>query len=68
MGSAPTVVPRLKFNKIPISASTVRQAIHDGRTESIKPLVPETTYRFFTGTEADEIIKNIQKHENVIHY
>ncbi len=62
------IVPRLKFNEIPISASTVRQAIHDGRTESIKPLVPETTYRFFTGTEADEIIKNIQKHENVIHY
>ena len=62
------IVPRLEFNKTPISASTVRQAIHDGRIESIKPLVPKTTYRFFTSPEADAIIKNIQKHENVIHY
>ena len=62
------IVPRLCFNKTPVSASTVRQAIHDGRIDSIKPLVPETTYRFFTSPEADEIIKNIQKHENVVHY
>ncbi|MDO5797621.1 MAG: [citrate (pro-3S)-lyase] ligase [Eubacteriales bacterium] len=62
------IVPRLCFNKAPVSASTVRQAIHDDKIDSIKPLVPETTYRFFTSPEADEIIKNIQKHENVIHY
>ena len=62
------IVPRLGFNNSPVSASTVRQAIHDGRIDSIKPLVPETTYRFFTSPEADVIIKNIQKHENVIHY
>ena len=62
------IVPRLCFNKTPVSASTARQAIHDGRIDSIKPLVPETTYRFFTSPEADEIIKNIQKHENVVHY
>ena len=62
------IVPRLGFNNSPVSASTVRQAIHDGRIDSIKPLVPETTYRFFTSPEADEIIKNIQKHENVVHY
>lgn len=62
------IVPRLGFNNSPVSASTVRQAIHDGRIDSIKPLVPETTYRFFTSPEATEIIKNIQKHENVVHY
>ena len=62
------IVPRLGFNNSPVSASTVRQAIHDGRIDTIKPLVPETTYRFFTSPEADEIIKNIQKHENVVHY
>ncbi len=62
------IVPRLEYNNTPISASTVRQAIHDGKVDSIKSIVPETTYNFFTSPEADEIIKNIQKHENVIHY
>ncbi len=62
------LVPRLEFDNAPISASTVRQALHDGKIEKIKPLVPETTYRFFTSPEADDIIKNIQKQDNVIHY
>ncbi len=62
------IVPRLEYNNTPISASTVRQAIHDGKVDSIKSIVPETTYNFFTSPEADEIIKNIQNHENVIHY
>ena len=62
------IVPRLEYNGTAISASTVRQAIHDGDIESIKPLVPETTYRFFTSSEADAIVKKIQEHENVIHY
>lgn len=62
------IVPRLKFMGTPISASTVRQAIHDGRMDSIKPLVPESTYRFFAGPEAADIVRNIQKQENVVHY
>lgn len=62
------IVPRLEYNGTAISASTVRQAIHDGKIDSIKPLVPEATYKFFTNSEADEIIKKIQEHENVIHY
>ncbi len=62
------LVPRLEFDNTPISASTVRQALHDGKIEKLKPLVPETTYRFFSSPEADDIIKNIQKQDNVIHY
>ncbi len=62
------LVPRLELDNAPISASTVRQALHDDKIEKIKPLVPETTYRFFTSPEADDIIKNIQKQDNVIHY
>ena len=62
------IIPRLEHDGTAISASTVRQAIHDGKIESIKPLVPEATYQFFTSSEADEIIKKIQEHENVIHY
>lgn len=62
------IVPRLEHNAVPISASTVRQAIHDGRIDDIHPLVPETTYQFFKSSEADETIKKIQENENVIHY
>ncbi len=62
------IVPRLEFNGTPVSASTVRQAIHDGKIEDIKPIVPETTYNFFKSPKASEIIKRIQEYENVIHY
>ena len=62
------IVPRLEFNGIPVSASIVRQAIHDGKIDDIKPLVPETTYNFFKSPKSSEIIKRIQEYENVIHY
>lgn len=62
------IVPRLEFNGTPVSASTVRQTIHDGKIDDIKPLVPETTYNFFKSPKASEIIKRIQENENVIHY
>lgn len=63
------VIDRKKdINNEIISASTVRQAIKDNNIEYIKNLVPQTTYNFFTSDEAKEIIKNIQKENNVIHY
>lgn len=51
-----------------ISASTVRNLIHEGNIEGIKKLVPETTYAYFTSSKADAVIKAIQENENVIHY
>ena len=51
-----------------ISASNVRQAIKNGEFEKMKGLVPESTYRFFTSSEAENIIKKIKGTENVIHY
>ena len=51
-----------------ISASNVRQAVKDGRLEEIRELVPESTYRFFASSEADEVIKRIRGTANVIHY
>lgn len=62
------VVPRLESAGTPISASTVRQAIHDNRIDDIRPLVPESTYRFFKSEEALEVIRRIQSEDNVIHY
>ncbi len=62
------IVPRKEYESTPISASTVRQAIHDNNIEQIKPLVPPTTYTFFTSPQATEIIQKIQQETNVIHY
>lgn len=62
------VVPRLEAGGRPISASTVRQALHDGRPEDIRSLVPESTWRYFTSPEAAEIVRAIALEDDVIHY
>ncbi len=61
-------IPRLHAEGAAISASTVRQAIHDDRLEDIRPFLPETTYRFFASDEAAPIRARIRAEENVIHY
>lgn len=60
-------IPRLAVAGMAVSASTVRQAIHDGRLEDIRDLVPESTYRFFAGPEGASVRAAIRKEENVIH-
>lgn len=60
-------IPRLRVDGKTVSASTVRQAIHDGRLEDIRPLVPESTYRFFASAEGAAVRAAIQKEKNVIH-
>ena len=62
------VVPRLERDRQPVSASTVRQAIHDGRLEDIRPLVPDAAWDYFTSPEAGAVIAAIQAEQNVIHY
>ncbi|MCI8436716.1 MAG: [citrate (pro-3S)-lyase] ligase [Lawsonibacter sp.] len=62
------VVPRLERDGQPVSASTVRQAIHDGRLEDIRPLVPDAAWDYFTSPEAGAVIAAIQAEQNVIHY
>lgn len=54
------VVPRLLNEGRPISASRVRDLIHEGRLDKVKKLVPETTYQFLLSPEAEGIIQRIQ--------
>lgn len=68
MGVQCVVLPRRYAGDRPISASTVRQAIHDGQLEDVRPLVPETTWRYFGSPEARPVIAAIQQEQNVIHY
>ena len=62
------IVPRKEENGEIISASNIRQAIKNGELEKIKNLVPESTYKFFTSSEAESVIKKIRDSDNVIHY
>lgn len=62
------VLPRRKAKEQPISASTVRQCIHDGDWETLDALLPETTLDFFRSPEAADIIRSIQSSGMLIHH
>lgn len=68
MGVECCEIPRLTIDGRPVSASTVRQAIHDGRPEDVRPLLPDSTWRYFRSAEAAPVIAAIRSSENVIHY
>lgn len=62
------VLPRAQQGGVPISASHVRQLIHDGQLEAIRPLVPETTYAYLTGAQGATALARIRASQNVIHH
>lgn len=62
------VIPRIKSDGRIISASVVRQAIHDGKLETVIDMLPESTYRYFASDESEDVRKAICREKNVIHY
>ena len=62
------IIPRREEAGRPISASAVRQLIHEGRLEEIRPLVPDSTYRFFLTPEGEKVAEAIRSASEVIHY
>lgn len=62
------IIPRLQSGGKIISASTVRQAIHDYRLEEIRNFLPQSTYAFFAGAGGEAVCAAIRAEENVIHY
>ena len=61
-------IPRLTRDGAAVSASAVRQAIHDGQPERIRDWVPASTYDFFTGPRGASVCAAIQREAEVIHY
>jgi [citrate (pro-3S)-lyase] ligase len=51
-----------------VSASTVRKAIHDDDWETVKRMVPDTTWNFLRSEDAKPIIEKIKKTTDVVHY
>ena len=64
------IVPRLAVSDEAVSASTVRMLIQQGRLEEIRPLVPESTYRFFLSPEGEPVVQAIRAagEDQVTHY
>ena len=61
-------IPRLGVGGETVSASTVRQAIHDGTLDRYRQLLPESTYRFFTSEEAAPVVAAIRAMADPRHY
>lgn len=61
-------IPRLTRDGAAVSASAVRQAIHDGQLDRIRDWVPPSTYDFFTGPRGASVRAAIQREADVIHY
>lgn len=61
-------VPRTRAGGQVISASTVRQAIHDGQLEEIRSQLPQTTWDFFHSSQAQPVIDAIRCSAQIIHY
>ena len=61
-------VPRLTLGGETVSASTVRQAIHDGSFESVAAMLPESTRRYFESAEAAPVIAAIRAMDEARHY
>lgn len=62
------VVPRRESCGHPISASTVRQCLQRSDWQTLRTLVPQTTYDYFTSPEAEPVLAKIRGAENVVHY
>ena len=62
------IVPRAQAQGEAISASHVRQLIHDGRMEEIALLVPETTYAYLTGEKGRRAVERICASGDVVHH
>lgn len=68
MGVECKIITRLEQDGRAISASNVRQAIHDGEMDRALELLPDAGRRYFSSPEAEPVIKAIRAEKNVVHY
>ena len=52
----------------PVSASIVRQAIHDGDMAAVEEMLPEVTIEFLRSPEGEDVIRAIREEDDVWHY
>lgn len=62
------IIPRLTEGGKPISASTVRMALRNEDWDTLKALVPQSTYDYFRSEDAQKVLCALRNAENVVHY
>lgn len=62
------IIPRKEEKGAPISASTARVALQQGKWEEFQAIVPPTTYAFFKSEEGKPVVERIQRESEVTHY
>ena len=62
------VLPRLAVAGAPVSASAVRQAIHDGNMALARAWVPPATWDYLSGPEGKQAVAAIQRADCVTHH
>ena len=62
------IIPRLQKGGRVVSASSVRQAIHDGDMEAARAMLPSSTWAYLTSPEAVNVLDAIRASDEVIHY
>ena len=68
MGVAFRAIPRLALRGETASASSVRQAIHDGQLDKAAFMLPESSLRYFTSEEAAPVLAAIRSMDEARHY
>ena len=57
-------MPRFEIYGLPVSASRVRALIREGGLENVRPLVPESTWKWLVSEEARPVIEKIRNSES----
>ena len=56
-----TEIPRLSYGGNFVSATTIRSLLRSGNLKTVAFMVPQSTYRYFTSSEAVPVLKRIRK-------
>lgn len=67
-GVACRIIPRLQVCGRTISASCVRQAIHDQRLAAVRDMLPQSTYDYFASAASDSVRSAIAGATDVMHH
>lgn len=61
-------IPRMQIEGEVISASKIRQWIHEKTPMRARPFLPDTTWEFLCSGEGGKIMRAIEEAEEVVHY
>ena len=61
-------VPRLRLDGRAVSASSVRQALHDGDMAAARAMLCDSVWQYLTGSEGQATLDAIRRTNDLIHH